>query len=125
MIALGLLLRLWHLGTQSLSMDEVTDSGIAAQSIRSVVSTRDGFPPLYSLLAHTWLGFFGDPASLRILSVIFGTISIFVVWHLGRLAGGEVVSVPAALLLAVSPLHISFSQEARVYSLYFLLAVLG
>ncbi len=124
-VTLGLLLRLWHPGAQSLSMDEITDSGIAAQAIRSIVLTQDGFPPLYSLVAHLWLEVFKDPASLRILSVAFGVASILVVWQLGRLAGGELVGLLAGFLLAISPLHISFSQEARSYALYFLLAVLG
>jgi mannosyltransferase len=106
-------------------MDEIAEIRIASLPIHSVVLSHDGFPPLYFLLAHLWLGTFSDPASLRVLSVIFGTLMILAAWQLGRLAGGELAGLLAAFLLAVSPLHIYISQEARPYSLYFLLAVLG
>lgn len=124
-VTLGLILRLWYLAAQSLSMDEIDEIRIASLPIHSVVLSHDGFPPLHFLLAHLWLGTFSDPASLRILSVIFGTLTILATWQLGRLAGGELAGLIAPFLLAVSALHIYISQEARAYSLYFLLVVLG
>ena len=123
--ALGLALRMSYLSAQSLSMDEIGEVGISTQPLRSVISSPDGFPPLYFILSHLWLGVFTEPASLRVLSVVFGTLTILAIWQLGRHAGGELTGITAAFLLAVSALHIYFSQEARPYSLYFLLAVLG
>ena len=121
-LALGLGLRLWMLFSQSLSSDEVYEIGLASQPVRAIVVSHDGFPPLYHLLAHAWLRL-GDPLSLRLLSVGLGMLTIAALWQLGRLAGGERCGLVTAFLLAVSPVHVWFSQEARAYALYFCLAV--
>jgi hypothetical protein len=122
-IAIGLAARLWKLSAQSLSMDEVFEVGLALKPAARIVGSHDGFPPLYHLLAHGWLRLTGAPESLRILSVILGTLTIVVIWRLGRLAAGERCGRVSGLLLAISPVHVWVSQEARAYALYFLLAV--
>jgi 4-amino-4-deoxy-L-arabinose transferase-like glycosyltransferase len=122
-LAVGLGLRLWRLSVQSLSMDEVFELNLAAKPAAAIVVSRDGFPPLYHLVAHWWLRATENPESLRFLSVIFGILTIAVIWQLGRLAAGERCGIVSAFLLAVSPIHVWFSQEARAYGLYFLLAV--
>lgn len=122
-LALGLGLRLWRLSAQSLSMDEVFELDLAAEPAASIVVSPDGFPPLFHLLAHWWLRVAGDPASLRVLSVAVGMLTIAAIWRLGRMAGGERCGIISAFLLAISPIHVWFSQEARAYAPFFFLAV--
>jgi uncharacterized membrane protein len=76
--------------------------------------------PLYYVLLRTWCDAVGeDPAKMRMLSALFGTLLIGGVYLLGaeifnsRLAGGY-----AAALLALSPFHLSFADEARPYALW-------
>ena len=122
-LALGLGLRLWRLPAQSLSMDEVFELDLASQPAGSILVSHDGFPPLFHIVAHCWLRVAEDPASLRVLSVVLGMLTIAAIWQLGRLAGGERCGSISACLLAISPIHVWFSQEARAYAPYFLLAV--
>ena len=96
------------------------------------VVTKDTHPPLYYLILHLTRGLFGvSDFAFRYPSVLFGVLLIPLLYQLGRrLAspsprpslGGRVVGLLAALLLTVSPLHVYYSQEARMYSLLALLA---
>jgi mannosyltransferase len=124
-VFLALLLRAWGIDTQSFSMDEVSELSFAHHGIPQIVVTNDGFPPLYSILLHLWLGVFGRDAAARWLSVLAGTLAVFPLWSLGRRAGGAAVAAGAALVLACSPIHVWYSQEARAYALYFLLAAVA
>lgn len=116
-LALAMGVRVWGLQAQSLSMDEVFELRLAAQPVDAIVTSGDGFPPLYHLVAHWWLRL-ADAGSLRYLSVVLGLLTIVAIRQLGRLSGGERVGTLSALFLAISPLHIWFSQEARAYVLY-------
>jgi hypothetical protein len=121
-LALGFGLRVWGLPDQSLSMDEVVELRNAAHGLTEIARMADGFPPLYNLLLHGWLDLFGDGLAARWLSVLCGVLSILFGWLLGRRVGGDAVGLWTALLLAVSPLQIWYSQEGRTYALYLLLA---
>jgi mannosyltransferase len=121
-LALGL--RLWGLGAQSLTMDEVGEVALARQPVRHIVFAQDGFPPLYHLLLRGWIGAFGSDAA-RWFSVLCGMLLIAVVWRLGRMAGGTTTAWVGAVLVAVSPIHVWYSQEARANMLFYLLAVLA
>ncbi|NER07139.1 MAG: hypothetical protein F6K17_33465 [Okeania sp. SIO3C4] len=83
--------------------------------------------PLYFLLAREWSARFGaSPATLRLLSVVLSLLTLPMLawlcweWLYSSLAGGI-----AAALLAISPLFISYAQEARPYSLWLFLLVLS
>jgi 4-amino-4-deoxy-L-arabinose transferase-like glycosyltransferase len=58
--------------------------------------------------------------AIRLLSAVAGWLTIPFVYHIGRRFGKDVALVGAGLL-AVSPAHIWYSQEARMYSLLVLL----
>ena len=124
-LAVALALRVWGLQTQSLTMDEVTDLTIAKQSLGAIIVTADGFPPLFHILLHWWLPVFGSDRSARWLSVAVSLLTVLAMWKLGRRVGGPLVGWASALLLAISPLHIWYSQEGRAYGLYFLCAALA
>lgn len=114
----ALAVRLLWLRRQSLSMDELAEVGIAHESIPSVLGAHDGFPPLYNLLLHGWLTVVPTDVNARLLSAILGTVSVWVVWRLALRAGGPGVALWAAVVMALSPFQIWFSQEARAYTLY-------
>jgi hypothetical protein len=120
--ALALAVRVWGLEAQSFTMDEVADLDFVRQSVSRIIPAQDGFPPLYQLILKGWLAVMG-PESARWFSVLCGLLLIPVVWHLARMVGGTTTAWAAAFLVAVSPLHVWYSQEARANVLFHLVAV--
>lgn len=85
----------------------------------------DFHPPGYFFILWIWthLEVSGEVA-VRFPSVIFGTLTIYLVYLLGKELFSEQSSssnrkteLIAALLMALAPLHIYYSQEARMYAL--------
>ena len=124
-VLLGLVVRSWGIGIQSFTMDEMTELAAVQQGLGSVIGAADGFPPLFGVLLHWWLELAGTPEAARWLSVVIGLLAIPVIYQLGRLMGGRTVGELSALLLAISPIHIWYSQEARAYALFILLALVA
>jgi mannosyltransferase len=126
----GLALRLYSIGSESLWLDEGFSTLAATQpTLRDVLTfifREDLHPPLYYLLLHFWIGWFGDSESaMRILSAIFGTLSLPLVVRLGRDMMDRKTASLAALLAAICVYHVFFGQEVRGYSLFALLALLS
>jgi len=93
----------------------------------STIPGSESTPPLYYLLAWLWSRPFGTgEVGLRSLSALAGTASILVV-YLGAVA----LPLPrragliAAAMVAVSPVLVWFSQDARAYALAFFLTALS
>ncbi|HEY0711106.1 MAG TPA: glycosyltransferase family 39 protein, partial [Polyangia bacterium] len=85
-----------------------------------------GNPPLYPVLLHLWMGFFGNSdAAVRALSALLGTLTIPVFAALGRRVLPVKVAFVGATLLAISPFHLQMAQEARAYTLLALLGTLA
>ena len=86
------------------------------------VLSRNVHMPLYFFLMHYWVKFAGTSEwSLRLPSVIFGTLAVMMIFLLGRELINPFVGLMSALLAAFMPDQIYFSQEARMYSLLVLL----
>jgi 4-amino-4-deoxy-L-arabinose transferase-like glycosyltransferase len=120
-------LRLGGLGSQPLWEDEAQTYWIATQPLAGLVHSlsRDCSPPLYYLLVHLWarVGSSGE-AWLRLPSAIFGIVTVPCLALVARrLGGNHWVGLGSALVLAISPLHIWHSQEARMYTLLALLSL--
>lgn len=120
-IVLALVLRLISLN-QSLWLDEGTSAILARDntlvSIIKDFAPGDFHPPLYYLLLNLWSRVFGhSEVALRGLSVLTGLGTIGLVYLIGEKLFNKKTGYIAALLLAISPLHIYYSQEARMYSL--------
>jgi 4-amino-4-deoxy-L-arabinose transferase-like glycosyltransferase len=126
-LVVGALLRLHGLGGESLDGDELASWLQAKDSILDMIkrTAHDNYPPLHNLALFAAIKFFGNSGwGLRLPSVIFGTANIAVLYWLGTMTVGRIAGLIAAALLALSPLHIWFSQEARMYTLLALAATL-
>ncbi len=117
--------RLAGLTSQSLWRDEVDSLRFATRALPRVLAafTRPGENgPLYYLLLRPWLEAAGHSEfALRFPSAWLGALAIPLIylwgkWLFGR-RGGAWGGVIAALLLAVNPYHLWYSQEARMYTL--------
>jgi mannosyltransferase len=81
-------------------------------------------PPLYYLFLSYWIKILGNSESaVRLLSVLFGTLSILVLYRIGERIFDKMTGLIAAFLFSISTFHIYFSQEARMYSLLVLLTL--
>ncbi len=122
----GGVLRLWALGKQSLWIDEAFSVWVAQHSIGSLVqfvSSVDQHPPLYYLLLHGWMALFGDSErSVRSLSALLSIATIPLFYIAGKKLVGRTAAMVAVFLLALSPFHIRYAQEARMYALAAFLA---
>jgi len=120
-LALATMVRLHWIGLGSLDIDEAFALWVArhpVQGIWSALARLDDHPPLYYLALHVWVRAFGDaPVTLRMLSVASGVLTVALAYALGRLAGGRALGVLAALLVALAPDLVRWSQEARMYAL--------
>lgn len=76
----------------------------------------EGTPPLWYFLS--WAShFLADPNwSIRLPPLVFGVATVPVVWALGERVAGARAGLLAAGLLAISPFHVYYSTEARVYA---------
>jgi mannosyltransferase len=127
-VVLGAALRFSTLGEQSFWSDEATTWGIVAHGLGHLWTTvpkTESTPPLYYLLLWFWSRAFGiREVGLRSLSALFGTLTIPVMWAIGRRLVSERVGLVAALLTAVNPLLFWYSQEARAYALMLMMSAL-
>ncbi len=124
----GLLLRVINLNLNSYWLEELMSVMISSKdSVSDVIQgcISDFHPPLYQIILHYYIKLFGDSElSTRFLSVIFGTLSIFVFYFILELIYGEKKATEISLLFSVAYLPVYYSQETRSYSLLLLLALL-
>ena len=117
LLAFGL--RLYHLDAQSLWWDELKTVQRASMSWAALLTDLAGHRahlPLYFGLMRGW-GILGNSAfAVRLFSVVWGVLGVAGIFQLGRRLTSTSVGLTAAFLLAISPFHIWYSQEARMYS---------
>jgi mannosyltransferase len=120
----GALLRLWHLGAKSFWVDEAFSAVIAVapwhEFWHEIRAAELNMLPYY-LLLRIWMYFGSSEAWLRLLSALFGIATIPAVYLLGLRLFNCRAGLLSAILLAVHPGHVGFSQEARSYSMTVLL----
>jgi len=90
------------------------------QTIRVLAEGDPQHPPLYYLLVRLWAQFFGDSMwVIRSFSVLASLLVLpCVYWLCSRLFERRDVAQLATALVALSPFHVLYAQEAREYSLW-------
>jgi 4-amino-4-deoxy-L-arabinose transferase-like glycosyltransferase len=124
-IAIGAaLLRCFDLHGRSLWFDEAVSFLIARADLAGAIHAADAerLPPLYNVVLHLVLAVFPGEIAARFLSVLAGAATVPIVYLLGVRLGDRTAGLLAAVLLAVSPFHLWYAQEVRVYALQTLLA---
>lgn len=123
-------LRLVRLGAESLWYDEAVSLLLAGKSLPALVAHtgRDIHPPLYYVLLHWWTGLTGRTEfAAAFFSLFFGILLIPATYTFARRLPprGSAVPVMSALLVAISPYNVWYSQEVRMYTLGAFLALLN
>ncbi len=120
--AIGVLARFASLGLQSYHHDEViTAARVIPGSFTHMLGEVKGSesnPPLYYVLAWAWSKAFGTTeVGLRSLSALFGAATVPLGYWIGAELSSRRAGLIAAGLLAVNPMLIWYSQEARSYAI--------
>jgi uncharacterized membrane protein len=89
-------------------------------TVKSLAIEDSQHPPLYYLMVRLWVQQFGSSvAAIRSLSALISLIAFpCLYWLCLELFESSLVGWVALTLLAVSPIHVLFAQEAREYSLW-------
>jgi len=113
--------RLCGLGVQSLWLDEAFSHLFATLPLDMVwqaMIVDAVHPPLYYLLMRLVVALVGGSEfALRFPSALAGVLTVALLYRAGRAWSGGRAAGWAALLLALNPFHIWYSQEARMYAL--------
>lgn len=126
---LGVLLRCLRLSWQPLWWDEGYSVFFATEPLRTMLSltAEDIHPPLYYTLLHFWFELFGSsaPETARLFSVLVGIATLpAITWaSLSLLPERRWLALLVTLFLSISPIHIYYSQEVRMYGFALLLGI--
>ncbi len=119
-LLLATVLRFYRLDAQSFWNDEGNAARLVERPVALIIEGAAGdiHPPGYYLLLHVWRAFTGDSEfALRAFSALCGVLTVTVTAAIGQHVGGCRTALAAALLVAVHPLAVYYSQEARMYAL--------
>lgn len=131
----GLALRLINLGSRNLWYDEAFAVLYGEKSFGAILygtvtpvegGAADVHPLLYYFFLHVWMDLFGQsPFVVRLPSVLFGLGTIVLAFLIAQELFNRRTGLLTALIAAVAPFHVNYSQEARMYSLLCFLNLLS
>jgi mannosyltransferase len=94
-------------------------------TLRSVTHTENT-PPLWYVLEWADSRLLGTgEVALRLPSALAGIATVPVAWAIAREIGSRRAAIVCAVLVAVNPLFVWYSQEARAYGLFVLVVALA
>jgi len=113
-------LRLFRLGVASLWYDETVSVFLAQKELLALTQHTAGdiHPPFYYYVLHFWGRLAGwSEFSMAFVSLFFGVLLIALTYRVAREWFDVRVGVITALLVALSPYNVWYSQEVRMYTL--------
>jgi mannosyltransferase len=134
-ILLAAVARLVNLGGRSLWYDEAfavffAEKGLSAMLYGTLTPVAGGAADIHPLLYYgtldAWMMMLGEsPFAVRLWSVFLGVLTVAVIYLLARNLFDERTGLAAAVITAIAPFHIQYSQETRMYALLGLLLMLA
>jgi len=126
---IGFALRFYTFDQKSLWLDEIHTFNESRDDLKGQLKFYKEYsthlqPPLFFVLSHLFYPFTKPERDLRIIPLIFGTLSIPIVYFLSRMFS-PVTALPCTLSLTFMTYHISLSQEGRSYALLMFLGILS
>ncbi len=127
---IGFFLRFYNLTFNSIWLDEAATYTFANNSLAeiwSITAQGEYNPPLFNWIEHFMLYFGNNELTLRFIPAILGAITIPLFYLIGKEIYDRNAGIIAAAVLAFSPFHLFYSQDARAYTpmlFFFSLALL-
>ncbi|MDH4209478.1 MAG: glycosyltransferase family 39 protein, partial [Anaerolineae bacterium] len=136
LIILAFALRVYQLDAKSIWFDESHSLNRASLDLLSIASGKQIWGgrvvqdithvPFYFFLLHFLIKLAGDSDfTLRFLSVLFGVLTVPLIYFIGKKLCHARIGLWAALLATFSPFYLWYSQEARMYTLLVFLGLLS
>ncbi len=128
-ILLAFVLRVWHLGKRDFWYDEAFVGVIVrynwAELLQAVAG--DTHPPLYFLGLKLFATLLGSTSVvvLRLFSVMWGIGSVYLTYRIAKELASVRAGLWGALLAAIAPFAVQYSQEARMYAMVAFLCLLA
>ncbi|MCU0631897.1 MAG: glycosyltransferase family 39 protein [Methanolinea sp.] len=126
---IGLFLRFYNLGFNSLWLDEAVTyyySTIPLDSLWELLRNGTEFnPPLFYVIESVMLYFGRDAIMLRIIPAFAGSVTIPIFYWLGKEFSDRNCGIICATLVTFSTFLVYYSQEARAYTLLLLFVALS
>ncbi|MCC6491317.1 MAG: glycosyltransferase family 39 protein [Candidatus Hydrogenedentes bacterium] len=122
-------LRCFRLSSESLWYDEIAsvqylDLPAFYQFFHQERLIDPAAVPVYFWMEYQWWHWVSaSETGLRALSILFGLLTVLLLWYAGRMLFGSTCGLFAAWCLAFAQLHIYQSQEIRMYALMYLFAL--
>lgn len=119
-LAAAAALRLLELDRTSIWYDEAVSWSQSNGSLPALLASvaTDNYPPLHNIILWLTIPVIGDSeTALRLPSAVLGVVAVLLTCMVGRLLAGRIAGLTASALLALSPFHIWYSTEARMYAL--------
>jgi hypothetical protein len=125
----GFALRFYTFDKKSFWVDEVHTFNDSRDDFRGQIKFYKEnpsylHPPLFFILTHQFYPFPKPERDLRIFPLIFGILSIPMIYLLARQFSPS-IALPCTLSLTFMTYHISLSQDGRSYSLLMFLGMVG
>src|SRR5205085_11798564 len=108
-VLLGMILRAFRLGHQSLWTDEIVTYHSSAGTLHWVLTQRvvnSNIPPLYYAIVHFVLTLGRNEAILRLPSLVFGVASLILMYVVVARMLDSRIALASTVLLSISPFHI-------------------
>ena len=127
-VALGTLLRFFNLGQRQLWVDEIiqlqsfshSSLGESFAAVIDIVAAA----PLDFIIQHLFVTLWGQSEfAARFHAAFFGSLSLPLLYWMGKRFFSTQVALLGTLLFALYPLHHQYSQEGRNYSLFCFLSL--
>ncbi|MFN2162307.1 MAG: hypothetical protein ACK2UN_09570 [Candidatus Promineifilaceae bacterium] len=136
LLLLAVALRFYKLDAQSFWNDEGNSARLSERPLALIIegTASDVHPPLYYVILHSWRELVGDSEfGLRSFSAFAGVLTVAATIALAQFFGasyrvratGAVLVLASALLAAINPTLVYYSQETRMYALLSLLGALS
>lgn len=126
-LVLAALLRAYHLGYKSMWLDELNYARSAFGNGTLFgpfgLSILD-HPPAYLFITRLVMFIGRDDWLMRLAPLVSSVAAVAALWALARTMFGALTGLLAAFVLAITPMHITYAQEAHSYGVYGLLSIL-
>jgi uncharacterized membrane protein len=128
-LLIGFALRFYTFDKKSLWMDEIHTFNESRDDLKDQIkyykeNPTHLHPPLFFILTHSFYPFPKPERDLRIIPLIFGILSIPMIYFLSKSFSPN-IAIPCTLSLTIMTYHISLSQEGRSYTMLMFFAMVA